>query len=60
MVLIECGASHNFISTDLVTKLGIPSINTCNFRVLMGTFQGLMNQVFHDYFCKFVIVFFFF
>ena len=26
VVLIDCGASHNFISTDLVSKLGIPSV----------------------------------
>ena len=44
MVLIECGASHNFISTDLVTKLGIPSINTCNFRVNMGTCLSIKGE----------------
>ena len=41
-VLIKCRASHNFISTDLVTRLGIPSINSHNFGVLIGT--GLLVQ----------------
>ena len=36
VVLIDCGASHNFISTELAAKLRIPSVNTyCG--VLMGT-----------------------
>ena len=37
VVLIDSGASHNFISTDLVEKLGIPSVGTHSFKVLMGT-----------------------
>ena len=37
IVLIDRGASHNFISVELVAKLGIPSIGTHNFGVLMGT-----------------------
>ena len=36
VVLIDYGASHNFISADLVTKLGIPSVDSHNFGVLMG------------------------
>ena len=42
IVLINCGASHNFILVELVAKLGIPSIGTHNFRVLMGA--GLLVQ----------------
>ena len=37
MVLIDYGASHNFISTYLVERLGIPCVGTHNFGVLMGT-----------------------
>ena len=37
VVLIDCGASHNFISMDLVEKLGMPSVDTHSFGVLMGT-----------------------
>ena len=37
VVLIDCGASHNFILVELFAKLGIPSVGTHNFGVLMGT-----------------------
>ena len=36
MVLIDCGASHNF-SAELVDKLRLPSVGTHSFRVLLGT-----------------------
>ena len=52
IVLIDCGASHNFISTDMVAKLGIPYVDTHNFGVLMG--MGLSIQV--AGFCKGVIL----
>ena len=42
VVLIDCGGSHNFISVDLVAKLGIPSASTHNFGVPMET--GLSVQ----------------
>ena len=35
-VLIDCGDSHNFISTDLMEKLAIPSVGTHSFGALMG------------------------
>ena len=37
VVLIDCGDSHNFISTDFVEKLVIPSVGTHSFGALMGT-----------------------
>lgn len=40
VVLIDCGSSHNFISTYLVIRLGIPPTGTHNFGVLMG--KGLL------------------
>lgn len=35
--MIDCGASHNFISTDLVERLAIPQVPTNRYGVLMGT-----------------------
>ena len=35
--MIDCGASHNFISTKLIKKLGIPLQATTSYGVLMGT-----------------------
>ena len=37
VVLIDYGASHNFIFVELVERLGIPRIGTHSFGVLMGT-----------------------
>ena len=37
VVLIDCGASHNFISTAVVQKLGLPCSDTAGYRVLMDT-----------------------
>ncbi|KAL2506345.1 Uncharacterized protein Adt_21966 [Abeliophyllum distichum] len=42
VILIDCGASHNFISTELVQKLGIPRTATIGYGVIMGT--GLAIQ----------------
>ena len=42
VVLINCRASHNLISADLVTRLGIPSVYSQNFGFLIGT--GLSVQ----------------
>lgn len=37
VVMIDCGATHNFISAELVRRLGIPSKGTRSHGVLMGT-----------------------
>lgn len=37
VVLIDSGASHNFISMDVVTELGLPRVGTTGYGVLMGT-----------------------
>lgn len=42
VVMIDCGATHNFISTELVRRLGIPLVSTRSYGVLMGT--GLTVQ----------------
>ncbi|XP_022897563.1 uncharacterized protein LOC111411244 [Olea europaea var. sylvestris] len=42
LVLIDCGVIHNFISADLVRKLGLPRTETMVYGVIMGT--GLTVQ----------------
>ena len=37
VVLIDCEASHKFISAELVDKLGLPFVGTLSFGVLMET-----------------------
>lgn len=37
VVLIDCGATHNFISAELVQKLGLPRMETSGYGVIMGT-----------------------
>ena len=34
--MIDCGATHNFISATLVQKLGLPWETTSSYGVLMG------------------------
>lgn len=42
VVLVDCGATHNFISVELVQKLEIPRTETSGYGVIMGT--GLAVQ----------------
>lgn len=37
VVLIDCGATHNFISEDLVNRLGLATAGTSHYSVFMGT-----------------------
>lgn len=37
VVLIDCGATNNFTSTELVQKLGLPRAETIGFRVIIRT-----------------------
>lgn len=37
IVLIDCGATHNFISAELAGKLALPVTHTASYGVLMGT-----------------------
>ena len=37
VTMIDCGATHNFISTKLIKKLGISLQATTRYGVLMGT-----------------------
>ena len=36
-ILIDCGATHNFLSVDLIEELKFPLSTTTNYRVIMGT-----------------------
>ena len=50
MVLVDSGASHNFIATALVEELGLPTISTKEFGVMLGTWveiraTGVCRQV---------------
>lgn len=44
VVLIDPRASHNFISTDTVAKLGIPITSTKEFGVSLGTGDAVQGQ----------------
>ena len=37
IVLIDCGATHNFIGTNLVKELQLPLVTTNSYGVVMGT-----------------------
>lgn len=37
VVLIDCGATHNFIARELVSKLDLPMEATTSYGVMMGT-----------------------
>lgn len=37
VVLIDCGATHNFISAELVEQLGLSTTETTSYGVFMGT-----------------------
>ena len=37
VILIDCGATHNFIAKKLVTKLGLTLQETPNYGVILGS-----------------------
>lgn len=37
VMLIDCGATHNFISHQVIDKLDLPLSNTDGYGVIMGT-----------------------
>lgn len=51
-ILIDCGATHNFISLELVQKLGPPTKATTNYGIIMGTGQLVKGRGI----CKGVVV----
>lgn len=44
VVLIDCGATHNFISTSLVEAIQIPIQETSQYRVVIGSGKRLKGQ----------------
>ena len=44
IVMIDCGATLNFISTKLVYKLALPLEATTGYEVLMGTSMGVKGE----------------
>ena len=44
IALIDCGAIHNFISSRVVQKLGLPVEATSGYGVLMGTRQVIKGE----------------
>ena len=42
--MIDCGATHNFISTKLIYKLGISLQATTSYGVLMGTGMAVNGE----------------
>lgn len=37
LVMIDCGATHNFISAELASQLALPITRTASYGVLIGT-----------------------
>ena len=45
IALIDCGMTHNFISTKLVCDLALPLEGTSGYGVLMGTGAAVKGDV---------------
>lgn len=44
IVLVDCGATHNFTSQKIVDKLKLPISETLNFGVIIGTGAAIKGQ----------------
>ncbi|KAA0062046.1 ty3-gypsy retroelement transposase [Cucumis melo var. makuwa] len=44
VVLIDCGATHNFISKKLVTNLNLPLKATTNYEVILGSGAAIKGK----------------
>lgn len=44
MVLIDFGATHKFISLEVVRKIGLPTTATNNYDVVMGTSESVTGK----------------
>lgn len=44
VVMVDPGATHNFVSLDTVKKLGIPLLPSTEFGVSLGTGEGVVGK----------------
>ncbi|KAA0037088.1 ty3-gypsy retrotransposon protein [Cucumis melo var. makuwa] len=44
VVMIDCGATHNFISLKLVEELKVPTTETTNYGVIMGSGKAVQGK----------------
>ncbi|TYK05776.1 ty3-gypsy retrotransposon protein [Cucumis melo var. makuwa] len=44
MIMIDCGATHNFISLKLVEELNIPIAETTNYGLIMGSEKAVQGR----------------
>lgn len=44
VVLIDCGVTHNFISQEVVRRLGLPTVATNHYEVIMGTGKSVTRR----------------
>lgn len=44
VVLVDCEASHNFISKEVVRQLGLPLSSTTGYGIIMGTGLTVKGQ----------------
>ncbi|KAA0045216.1 Ty3/gypsy retrotransposon protein [Cucumis melo var. makuwa] len=44
VILIDCGATHNFIAEDLVTRLGLTLQETPNYGVILGSGTAVKDK----------------
>ena len=52
IVLIDCGATHNFLSMELIEELKLPLLTIANYGVVMGTRMAIRGKGI----CKGVII----
>ena len=43
-MLVDCGATHNFISEKLVTTLHLPTKDTSNYGVILGSEKAIKGK----------------
>ena len=56
VTMIDCGATHNFISTKLIQKLGISLQATTSYGVLMGTGMAVkVEDIYREEMCGHIV-----
>ncbi|KAF7827538.1 Retrotransposable element Tf2 [Senna tora] len=44
LIMIDCWASHNFISTSLVDKMALPKVKTSSYKVTVGDGHSVQSE----------------